>query len=108
MLPYVDKNNRTMLPVRAFSNALGILDENIEWDDRDRVVTITRQDDTTVRIPVNSRTIYIAGSAKTIDTQSVIVNDRIYLPLRAVSNALGISDDNIKWNQDEKTITITK
>ena len=105
---YVDKNNRTMLPVRAFSNALGILDENIEWDDRDRVVTITRQDDTTVRIPVNSRTIYIAGSAKTIDTQSVIVNDRIYLPLRAVSNALGISDDNIKWNQDEKTITITK
>jgi len=39
------------------------------------------------------------------DAHPQIVNDRTYLPLRAIFNAFGISDDNITWNEATGLIT---
>ena len=43
-----------------------------------------------------------------MDTSAVIIEDRIYLPLRAIANALGVSDENISWNSATKTASITR
>lgn len=105
--PYIDANSRTMLPVRAVANSLSISDENIKWDAATKTATISKADGTVVSITVGSNVIYVNGEAVTIDTTAVITQDRTFLPLRAVLNALGVADSQISWNDSLKQVTIT-
>ena len=90
---YIDENDRTMLPLRAIANALGIDNSDIVWDPKKEEVTITRADKVEIRIMVGEAAIYIDDAKTTIDTKAVIVKDRVFLPLRAIANALGDHDD---------------
>lgn len=104
--PYIDANSRTMLPVRAVANSLNIPDENIKWDAAAKTATISKSDGTVVSITVGSNVIYVNGEAVTIDTTAVITQERTFLPLRAVLNALGVADNQISWNDSLKQVTI--
>jgi len=106
-VPYVDVNSRTMLPVRAVANSLSIADENIKWDEKTKTATISKADGTVVSISVGSNVIFVNGEAVTIDTTAVITQERTFLPLRAVLNALGVADNQISWNDSLKQVTIT-
>lgn len=105
---YIDENDRTMLPLRAIANALGIDNSDIVWDPKKEEVTITRADKVEIRIMVGEAAIYIDDAKTTIDTKAVIVKDRVFLPLRAIANALGVDDDDIDWDQKSKTVIINK
>ncbi|HHY80419.1 MAG TPA: copper amine oxidase N-terminal domain-containing protein, partial [Thermoanaerobacter sp.] len=38
--PYIDKNDRTLVPLRFIAYALGLGEENVIWNEKDQTVTI--------------------------------------------------------------------
>jgi hypothetical protein len=48
----------------------------------------------------------VNGVQKTLDVAPYTENGRTYLPIRFVAEALGISSDNIVWNDATKTVTL--
>lgn len=104
--PFIDKNGRAMLPLRAIANALEISDENIYWDDKTKTAVITDSDGKKILVKIGEK--YITTGTKTVfmDTTAVIKEGRVYLPMRAVLNALSVSDEDIEWNEKEKAVTV--
>lgn len=87
--PYIDANSRTMIPVRFVGEALGA---DVSWDDNTQSAVISL-DGTTVKVPVDSKTITVTkgGSTSTVamDTQAVVTDSRTCIPIRFVAEALG-------------------
>lgn len=106
-MPYIDDNGRTMLPLRAFANAIEIADEDILWSPSARTVTV-RQGEKTVTVAIDSNLIEVNGVKSTMDTQAVIKDDYTYLPMRAMLNALGFDDEHIVWDAKNFTVTVAK
>lgn len=103
--PFIDENGRTLLPLRAVANALGIEDEAIQWNDSLKAATIT-QGEKTLTAYIGSKTLMVDGQAVEMDTQAVIQDGYTFLPLRAVLNGLGVADEDILWDEAAKTVTV--
>lgn len=99
---FIDASNRTMLPLRAFANALGVTDENILWNGTERSVTIFKGD-RVVKIIIDQMSFMINGVTVPMDTQAVIKDSRTFLPVRALGQALG---GQIGWDAATRTVTI--
>lgn len=104
---YMDENGRTMLPLRAFVNSLGISDDNVEWNEKTGTVIISNYNGNEIKIKIGENEIVVNGISKKIDTKAVIVNGRTFLPMRPLLNALGINDNNIIWKPISQTVIIT-
>ncbi len=76
--PYIDGNNRTMVPLRASMEACGL---KVTWDGDKREAAVT-DGYTIVKVPIDKRVISINGKNKNIDTNAVIKGGRTYLPYR--------------------------
>ncbi len=50
--------------------------------------------------------VVVNGTQVTSDVPAVIVSGTTMLPFRAIFNALGVSDDSIKWNATSKSIEV--
>ena len=94
-------NSRTMVPLRAIFEALGA---TVEWNDATRTVT-SEKDGTTVKLTIGEANIYVNGQAKALDVPAQIVDSRTLVPARAVAEAYGC---NVGWDNDTRTVTITK
>ena len=99
--PYIDENNRTMVPVRAISEALGAF---VGWDDATRTVTIAK-DALEITLTIGSSTATVNGVERWMDTVPVIQNDRTMVPVRFVSSFLGA---NVEWDQENLIVEITR
>ena len=105
-------NDRTMIPLRAVSNALGC---GIAWNDEDRGITIYRATDEET-IPDSIITCWIdkdhafrmdgyaLGGSYVMDTAPMIINDRTYVPIRAIAELLGAE---VSWDDASRTAIIT-
>lgn len=98
--PFIDENNRTQVPVRFVSEALGA---KVEWNGKLRVVTIKKGTDVIVmRIgenrAVKNRTEY------QLDTKVIMRFGRTFVPIRFVSEVLGAK---VKWVVSTKTVDIS-
>lgn len=96
------ENGRTLIPIRFISEKLGA---EVIWDNEDRTVTI-KKDDATVRLRIDSHLVMYENNQKfyeLIDVAPRIIDNRTYVPLRLVSNALGVG---IEWNQFNRTAYI--
>ena len=82
--PYV-ANDRTYVPFRALGEALGA---EVVWDNDARTVTYTLGD-TTVVMTIGEKTYTVNGDERTMDVAPEITNDRTYVPVRFVGEALG-------------------
>jgi trimeric autotransporter adhesin len=58
------------------------------------------------KFTIGQTTYTVNGVQKTLDVAPYTQNGRTYLPIRFVAEALGISDDNIVWNDATKTVTL--
>ena len=85
--PYIE-NSRTFLPIRYVAMALGLGAENIIWDDATKTATLLKND-LIVQFKVGEMAIYRSGVRIPIDAAAAIRNDRLMVPLRAVSQAFG-------------------
>jgi hypothetical protein len=102
--PYIDSNNRTMVPIRYIANACGVSDDNITWNQATQTATLNGAN-TVVTIKVGSNTIQTSTGTITMDTVAVNNNGRIYVPARFIANAFGA---NVTWDAATKTVGISK
>ena len=107
-------NDRTLCPIRVVAEKLGY---SVDWEGATRTAIIT-DGKTTLRIKIGENIIektqvqYVMDLAKDVtrvtkiesDVSAQIINDRTYLPLRAVGEALGCSVD---WDGATRTVIIT-
>ena len=96
--PFIE-NGRTMVPLRA---VFEVLNCNVKWEE-DSKSAVVEYGTTKIIIPANSNTAYINGKANSLDVPAKIVNDRIMIPLRFVSEAI---EKTVIWDDAEKTVLI--
>lgn len=100
-VPFIDENNRTMIPVRKPLEAIGA---TVNYDADNHTVTVVK-DGTTVGITIGENHITINGYEFNMDTQAVLRDNRVYLPLRQIFTAFGY---NIEWHSNSNTIILNK
>ncbi len=103
----INRNNRTMLPVRFLANAFGVTNDGIKWDAATRTATLTNAT-TTIVVTIDKPTMTVNGETVALDSPAIIESNRTYLPVRAIANALGVSNDNIAWDAATNTATLVK
>ncbi len=103
----INRNNRTMLPVRFLANAFGVANDGIKWDAATRTATLSNAT-TTIVVTIDQPYMTVNGSRVELDSPAIIESNRTYLPVRAIANALGVSNDNIAWDAKTNTATLVK
>ena len=83
--PFVDESERTQIPIRALAE---MLDFNVEWNGNELKAVLTKND-ITIIIQIGSREIQKNGQKISMDTTAKVINDRTYIPLRYIAEALG-------------------
>lgn len=97
--PAYIENDYTMLPLRSMASIVG----NVSYiaDTKTAVITYGNKE---IYITAGESTMYINGTAYPLDTKAVIKEGRMYLPMRAISEALGFND--ISFDTLTKTVKI--
>ncbi|MGB9825322.1 MAG: copper amine oxidase N-terminal domain-containing protein [Desulfofundulus sp.] len=90
--PFVERD-RTFVPVRFLSNALGVEDRNIGWDEKARLVTLKQPGFPEVELVIGSKQLKSNGQARDMDVSPLSRGDRTFLPARWVAEALGYQVD---------------
>ncbi|GEM_PF-5299233 len=111
-VPAYISNGSTMLPLRALANAMGISDDDISYDAQSKTASLSPNNLIEVSITAGENKIDISSNgldtSMEISTPAQITNGRLFLPLRAMANALGISDSAVSYDAATKTVTIEK
>ncbi len=103
----INRNNRTMLPVRFLANAFGVTNDGIKWDAATRTATLSNKD-VTIVVKIDAPSMTVNGKTVALDSPAIIENNRTYLPVRAIANALGVDNANIKWDAATSTAILVK
>lgn len=93
------EEGRTLIPLRAVSEKLGA---KVNWNNEEYQVEITNGQ-TDIILAINSETAFIDGDEVMLDVSAKIVNGRTMVPLRFITQVLGI---DISWDQDTRTVII--
>lgn len=103
-VPAMVINDRTVVPVRAVSEALNC---DIEWDGESKGVNIYRDNRLYMMWLEHSTAFKLSPVAiedyYDMDTTPVVINDRTMLPLRALGELLGAE---VSWDQDTLTASV--
>lgn len=91
MKPFIDEQDRTQVPIRALAEMLNC---QVVWNQQTQGITIIDVDGTILTIEIGDNKIFADGKMIEMDTVAKIINNRAYLPLRFVSEALGL---NVFW-----------
>ncbi|PKM57959.1 MAG: hypothetical protein CVU98_03490 [Firmicutes bacterium HGW-Firmicutes-3] len=97
--PPVIKEGRTLIPVRAITEAMGAA---VTWNSEEKLVTIVKDDQTIVFDLLNNIT-YVNGVEATIDVPAGVMNNRTMVPLRFIAENLGLK---VVWDEDAQTIEV--
>ena len=98
--PFMDSSNRTLVPIRFVSEELGA---KVDWNEKTKTVSIN-QKDKVVEMQIGSKTIKVDGETKQMDTTPISKQNRTFVPLRFVSEGLGV---NVDWLKEVSTVKIT-
>lgn len=96
-------NDRTLVPIRAVAEKMGY---TVSWNDEKQIVTLSSNDGFNIlHFQIGNDTAFKNLSEEiTLDVPPVILENRTYLPLRAVAEAMNAK---VNWNEAEKTVEIT-
>jgi hypothetical protein len=87
--PFVDENSRALIPVRFVTETMGAA---VSWNQETQAAVI-EQNGITVSVPIGSNTITVTENGETnnvtMDTAAIIREERTYVPIRYVAEALG-------------------
>ena len=99
-VPFIDSNSRTIVPLRAVGDALGI---TVDWNDATREA-IFSDGTTSIRFPIDSNTAY-TGEGRTIqmDTMAILVDGRTYAPVKYLAEFFNY---NVDWDGESNTVAI--
>ncbi|WP_145049471.1 CotH kinase family protein [Paenibacillus xylanexedens] len=96
----LEVSGRVMVPVNAIFEALGA---EVTWNPTAKTVTAVLNDQTFV-LKIGSSTATVNGTSVEIDSSAIIKNSRTLVPVRFISEALGLKVD---WDQSTATVKIT-
>lgn len=104
--PAMIVNDRTMLPMRTISEKLGAV---VTWIPESRIIFVAKDTQLIVMQVGNPQmSIQSIGSddpeTVTLDAEPFIYNDRTFVPVRTIAEALQATVD---WNAETKSISIT-
>ncbi|HWI51028.1 MAG TPA: copper amine oxidase N-terminal domain-containing protein [Symbiobacteriaceae bacterium] len=97
--PFVE-NDRTLVPVRALSEALGFA---VGWDEVEQRITLTRGE-TEIILWVDSTKVMVNGKESKLEVPVRKVGNRTFIPLRFVAETLGTY---VTWDNDTQTAKVT-
>ena len=98
--PYIDENDRTMVPLRAVAEALGLA---VSWDGYRREAGFT-DGEKSLTFPIGSvDAVKEDGTFIHMDTAAVINANRTYAPVRYLAEYFGYTVD---WDAAAKTVII--
>lgn len=100
--PYV-RNSRTYVPVRFLGNALGVNDQNIDWNPATRKVTLKGEKE--MVLTIGSMAMQSGSDTVQMDVAPEIKSGRTMLPARYVAEGLGYKVD---WDPTNKLVICTK
>jgi hypothetical protein len=98
-VPPIIKDGRTLIPLRAISEALGAL---VGWDAELQEITITRGD-IVIKLILGSAKAHVNGQEITLDVPAESLNGRTLIPGRFVSEALQAI---VKWEPETQSVVI--
>ena len=99
--PYIDvTSGRTLVPMRGIYEAIGA---TVEWDGVTRTA-FAMKGDTYTTVQIGNKKAFVNNEEHTLDVEAVITNDRTFLPLRFVAEALGAQ---VEWDHDNYAVVIT-
>lgn len=90
---------RTLLPIRAVTEALGA---DVRWDQPSQSATI-QKDDVTLVLKYKSNQFVLNEDIKTLDVSIQMINNRIMVPLRVVGESLNYP---VKWDDATRTVIV--
>ena len=105
--PFIDENDRTLVPLRPIANALGL---EVSWDDDKNMASFT-DGETTVEFVVGSDEYHAFLNGldfhmyMEMDTTPIIKDSRIYAPARYLAESFQYV---VGWNQAAQEVIITK
>lgn len=96
--PYINKDNKMLVPLRATFVSLGAL---IDWDESAKVCTINIRD---VELKIDEASRYLRRGDSLVDmgTISEIRDGRMYVPFRTLSEEMGFK---VNWKSGETSVT---
>jgi hypothetical protein len=95
-------DDRTLVPMRGLLEAMGA---TLTWDNDTRTVTATREG-RYVRLRIDRRLVCLndsCTSGATLDVPARLIDDRTFVPARAVSQALGA---RVSWDNERRAVVI--
>ncbi|MBQ8525211.1 MAG: hypothetical protein IJ460_00600 [Clostridia bacterium] len=97
--PYLNQGY-TMVPMRAIMEALGA---SVSWEEDSKTATAIYSSDIT-KFTIGSHDYYKNGAMQYMPAPAQQLNDRTYVPLRAISEGFGFKVD---WDGETSTVYIT-
>ena len=89
--PFVDNNDRTQVPIRAVSEMLNC---KVDWDEDTKTATIIRKNGDVIKMTLDSDMMTVNNKLVQMDTAVMIKEDRTYIPVRFIGEALGLE---VEW-----------
>ncbi|MGN0150516.1 MAG: stalk domain-containing protein [Clostridia bacterium] len=89
--PFV-ADGRTLVPMRFIAEAFGA---TVDWNDVKKEVTI-KKDKKTIKMKISSNSYTIGRQSYELDVPAQIYEDRTFVPLRAIAEAL---DKKVAWDK---------
>lgn len=102
--PPVISSGRVLVPFRQIAEGL---DVNVDWDQKTKQVTAQYKSEfksKIVKIPVNGKTATVDSAIVALDVPAKIINGRIMVPLRFLTQSFGAKVD---WNSKSREVNIT-
>ena len=98
--PFIDEHDRTLVPLRAVGEALGLV---AYWDAPAREAVFSNRERSII-FPIGSALARTGdGAAVEMDTAAVIMNDRTYAPIRYLAEYFGYT---VSWDDATRTAMI--
>lgn len=92
--PYIDQNERTLVPIRFVTEKLGY---QVGWEKVGNEVKVQLTSNKhTVTLVSGQKSAWIDGKKIAMDTPAQFEQGRVFVPLRFISEAAGI---HVKWDQ---------
>lgn len=101
---YINADGYTMLPVRAVVEALNGI-AVVRWDDATKTCTISFGS-RIFSMTVGSKVLNMNGVGTALNAAPENKDGRVFLPLRDLGYALGLSDNQIAWDATTNTATL--
>lgn len=95
--PYVDENDRTMVPLRATMESAGFA---VGYDENAQTAIIIAEHKR-IEVPIWTNKVYVNNELKENDTIAVVKNGRTYLPIRIIFEA---EQYTVEWDPNTNTV----